>query len=153
MRQNATAQSLLAVGVKPSFILWDKVYSKLNNVQDEEEKLPSQESTTSSVVQSICIIIELIRQNNSDYFEPYLFHTLRNRLIQVQQHLQMHTQDGRDALERAMNEMVNRMGVVHLGPVLDLMCDNLDRLQQFLKQPRSLVSLFSYYLLLSNFEV
>ena len=104
-----------------------------------EEKLPNQDSTTSSVVQSICIIIELIRQNNSDYFEPYLFHTLRNRLIQVQQHLQMHTQDGRDALEHAMMEMVNRMGVVHLGPVLGMMCDKLDELQRYLRSPRSQV--------------
>lgn len=106
----------------------------------QHSELPSRESTTSSVVQSICIIIELIRQNNSDYFEPYLFHTLRNRLIQVQQQLQMHTQDGRDALERAMMEMVNRMGVVHLGPVLELMCDKLDDLQRYLREPRSNVS-------------
>ncbi|KAI0093776.1 SIT4 phosphatase-associated protein-domain-containing protein [Irpex rosettiformis] len=103
----------------------------------EATPFPNKESTTSSVVQSICIIIELIRQNNSDYFEPYLFHTLRNRLIQVQQHLQMHTQDGREALERAMTEMVNRMGVVHLGPVLQLMCDKLDDLQRYLREPRS----------------
>ncbi|OBZ65736.1 Extragenic suppressor of kinetochore protein 1, partial [Grifola frondosa] len=95
-------------------------------------------SASSSVVQSICIIIELIRQNNSDYFEPYLFHTLRNRLIQVQQQLQMNTEGGRETLERAMKEMVNRMGVVHLGPVLDIMCDCLDRLQEFLREPRSL---------------
>lgn len=108
-----------------------------------DDTLPNQESTTSSVIQSICIIIELIRQNNSDYFEPYLFHTLRNRLIQVQQHLQMHTQGGRDALEQAMSEMVNRMGVVHLGPVLELMCDKLDELQQYLRTPRSQVSLAS----------
>ncbi|KAI8989835.1 SAPS-domain-containing protein [Trametes punicea] len=98
----------------------------------------SQESAASSVVQSICIIIELIRQNNSDYFEPYLFHTLRNRLIQVQQQLQMNSEGGREKLEAAMTEMVNRMGVVHLGPVLELMCDNLDKLQHFLKRPRSL---------------
>lgn len=107
--------------------------------EEDAEKLPNQESTTSSVVQSICIIIELIRQNNSDYFEPYLFHTLRNRLIQVQQHLQMHTQDGRDTLERAMMEMVNRIGVVHLGPVLEMMCDKLDDLQKYLRNPRSQV--------------
>lgn len=102
--------------------------------------LPNAESTTSSVVQSICIIIELIRQNNSDYFEPYLFHTLRNRLIHVQQQLHMHTQDGRAALEQAMKDMVNRMGVVHLGPVLDIMIDKLEDLQKYLRQPRSLVS-------------
>ena len=101
---------------------------------------PNAESTTSSVVQSICIIIELIRQNNSDYFEPYLFHTLRNRLIHVQQQLHMHTQDGRAALEKAMKDMVNRMGVVHLGPVLEIMIDKLEDLQKYLRNPRSLVS-------------
>lgn len=108
--------------------------------EGDPETLPNQESTTSAVVQSICIIIELIRQNNSDYFEPYLFHTLRNRLIQVQQHLQTHTLDGRGALERAMMEMVNRMGVVHLGPILEMMCDKLDVLQKYLRNPRSQVS-------------
>ncbi|KAI0748433.1 SIT4 phosphatase-associated protein-domain-containing protein [Daedaleopsis nitida] len=103
---------------------------------DKGKSADGQESASSSVVQSICIIIELIRQNNSDYFEPYLFHTLRNRLIQVQQTL---PQDGaREALETAMKEMVNRMGVVHLGPVLELMCNHLDKLQLFLKEPRSL---------------
>ncbi|KAI0080509.1 SAPS-domain-containing protein [Panus rudis PR-1116 ss-1] len=105
---------------------------------NDEPPLPNAESTTSSIVQSICIIIELIRQNNSDYFEPYLFHTLRNRLIQVQQHLQMHTQDGREALEKAMKDMVNRMGVVHLGPVLEIMCDKLEELQKYLRNPRSM---------------
>lgn len=110
-----------------------------DSVDERPSAVPNRESTTSSVVQSICIIIELIRQNNSDYFEPYLFHTLRNRLIQVQQHLQMHTQDGRDTLERAMMEMVNRMGVVHLGPVLDIMCGKLDDLQRYLLNPRSQV--------------
>ena len=107
----------------------------------EHETYPTLESHTSSVVQAICIIIELIRQNNSDYFEPYLFHTLRNRLIQVQQ--QLTTRDpneGRIALEGAMNEMVERMGVVHLGPVLDILSDKLEQLHQHLLQPRSLVS-------------
>lgn len=97
------------------------------------------ESATSSVVQSICIIIELIRQNNSDYFEPYLFNTLRTRLIQVQQQVQMNPDGARESLESVMKEMVNRMGVVHLGPVLDLMCEHLDKLQRFLEVPRSLV--------------
>jgi serine/threonine-protein phosphatase 6 regulatory subunit 3 len=99
--------------------------------------LPNIQSSTSSVVQSISIIIELIRKNNSDYFEPYLFHTLRNRLIQVQQ--QLHSDD-RETLERAMKEMVDRMGVVHLGSVLEIMCGRLDKLQQYLREPRSLVS-------------
>ncbi|KAI0031479.1 SIT4 phosphatase-associated protein-domain-containing protein, partial [Vararia minispora EC-137] len=100
---------------------------------------PNFESCISSVLHSICIIIELIRQNNSDYFEPYLFHTLRNRLIQVQQHLVTRDpEEGRIALEGAMKEMVDRMGVVHLGPVLDILSDCLEQLQQYLEKPRSL---------------
>jgi serine/threonine-protein phosphatase 6 regulatory subunit 3 len=101
--------------------------------------LPNSQSSASSVVHSISIIIELIRKNNADYFEPYLFHTLRNRLIQVQQHLQTHTEDGRETLERAMKEMVDRMGVVHLGSVLEIMCERLVTFQKYLRQPRSMV--------------
>lgn len=43
------------------------------------------ESASSSAIHAMCVLTELIRKNNSDYFEPYLFHTLRNRLIGVQQ--------------------------------------------------------------------
>ncbi|KAF6763649.1 SIT4 phosphatase-associated protein-domain-containing protein [Ephemerocybe angulata] len=100
--------------------------------------VPNRDSATSSVVHSIAVVIELIRKNNSDYFEPYLFHTLRNRLIQVQQQSHSQGEDTRIALEETMKEMVNRMGVVHLGPVLELMCDNLGEFHKFLKEPRSL---------------
>ncbi|KAH9931705.1 SAPS-domain-containing protein [Epithele typhae] len=116
-----------------SFIL----YEFKSDPATSEGSAVTQESAASSVVQSICIIIELIRQNNSDYFEPYLFHTLRTRLIQVQQQIQMNPDGARENLETAMKEMVNRMGVVHLGPVLDLMCEHLSKLQKFLKEPRS----------------
>jgi hypothetical protein len=43
-------------------------------------------------------------------------------------------------LERAMKEMVDRMGVVHLGSVLEIMCERLDVFQKYLRQPRSMVS-------------
>ncbi|KAF5369199.1 hypothetical protein D9615_009978 [Tricholomella constricta] len=101
----------------------------------ESQPLPNFHSKTSSVVNSVSMVVELIRKNNSDFFEPYLFHTLRNRLIQVQQQLQ---EDGREALERAMKEMVDRMGVVHLGPVLEVMMPKLEALQRYLIHPRSL---------------
>ena len=110
----------------------------------ESESVPNHESSASAVIHSIAIIIELIRQNNSDYFEPYLFHTLRNRLIQYQQ--QIHTysnKEGRQLLEKAMQEMVDRMGVVHLGPLLDIVCDRLEDFQRFLVQPRSHVKYLS----------
>ncbi|KAI0273537.1 SIT4 phosphatase-associated protein-domain-containing protein [Gloeopeniophorella convolvens] len=100
--------------------------------------LPNYDSSISSIVNSICMVIELIRQNNSDYFEPYLFHTLRNRLIHVQQQLSTRDpEEGRIALEGAMKEMVDRMGVVHLGPLLEIFCDKLDQLKPYLRNPRS----------------
>ena len=103
--------------------------------------LPNYHSATSSIVNSICMVIELIRQNNSDYFEPYLFHTLRNRLIHVQQQLSTRDpEEGRVALEGAMKEMVDRMGVVHLGPLLGIFCDRLHELRPYLQKPRSSVS-------------
>ncbi|KAF7298318.1 hypothetical protein MKEN_01356300 [Mycena kentingensis (nom. inval.)] len=104
------------------------------------DALPNRASCTSSVVHSIAIVIELIRKNNSNYFEPYLFHTLRNRLIQVQQNLNSTALDddgGRDTLEKALGEMVDRMGVVHLGPVLQLVSGRLEALQSYLRSPRS----------------
>lgn len=103
-------------------------------------ELPNGHSATSSVIHSISVIIELIRKNNSDYFEPYLFHTLRNRLIQIQQQLQG-VEDARETLEAAMKEMVDRMGVVNLGPLLEIMSKRLSDFQRFLRQPRSLVRL------------
>lgn len=114
--------------------------------EEEDGRLssPTFESSTSSVVQSIAVIIELIRKNNSDYFEPYLFHTLRNRLIQVQQQSQLAGEDIRTALEQVMQEMVHRMGVVHLGPVLEVMSERLQDFQKYLRNPRSLVSHFHY---------
>lgn len=105
------------------------------------QDLPDRHSAASSVVHSISIIVELIRKNNSDYFEPYLFHTLRNRLIQVQQQLQG-AENAREILENAMREMVDRMGVVHLGPLLDIMSERLPDFQCCLRQPRSLVRPF-----------
>jgi serine/threonine-protein phosphatase 6 regulatory subunit 3 len=107
--------------------------------------LPNVRSATSSVINSISVIVELIRKNNSDYFEPYLFHTVRNRLIQVQQQQPMQNEDGHKSLEDAMEDMVNRMGVVHLGPLLDIMCENMEKLQALLHKPRSLVRLSPFY--------
>ena len=108
---------------------------------DSDAVRPNLQSATSSVVHAIAVVVELIRKNNSDYFEPYLFHTLRNRLIQVQQQQQQqaHAEDGRAALEAAMREMVDKMGVVHLGPVLDVVCERLGEFQAYLAKPRSSV--------------
>ena len=100
---------------------------------------PTFESSISSVTQSIAVVVELIRKNNSDYFEPFLFHTLRNRLIQVQQHSQLAEENMRTSLEQVMAEMVNRMGVVNLGPVLEVLSARIAEFQKYLEIPRSLV--------------
>ena len=100
------------------------------------------ESCISSIVQSMGLLVELIRKNNSDYFEPYLFHTLRNRLIQVQQHSHLTGDDVREALEGVMKDMVDRMGVVHLGPMLQILAERLGEFQKYLRVPRSLVCLY-----------
>jgi serine/threonine-protein phosphatase 6 regulatory subunit 3 len=112
----------------------------VNDLPEYGPDLPNMQSATSSVVHAIAVLVELIRKNNSDYFEPYLFHTLRNRLIQVQQQQAGQTEDNRQALEDAMREMVDKMGVVHLGPVLGVVCEHMDKIQSFLAKPRSSVS-------------
>ncbi|KAF8884827.1 SIT4 phosphatase-associated protein-domain-containing protein [Infundibulicybe gibba] len=82
---------------------------------------PSPESSTSSVVHSISIIIELIRKNNSDYFEPYLFHTLRNRLIQVQQQMHLQSEDSPD-FQRILRtpRSLNGPILTTVGPIIPL---------------------------------
>ncbi|KAF8759787.1 SAPS protein [Rhizoctonia solani] len=103
---------------------------------------PPSESTSS----------QLIRKNNSDYFEPYLFHTLRNRLMQIQQqHLdEMHElgldmddervqeERERERLERGMADMVDHLGIVHLGRFLRILAKRLPDFQELLRRPRSL---------------
>ncbi|KAJ7137920.1 SIT4 phosphatase-associated protein-domain-containing protein [Mycena epipterygia] len=137
-RELARADSVATLA---EYILHDFGFPQEEDHSDGNgDTLPNRASCTSSVVHSIAIIIELIRKNNSDYFEPYLFHTLRNRLIQVQQQLHSTTLDedgGRETLERALAEMVERMGVVHLGSVLEILCARLDVFQRYLRTPRS----------------
>lgn len=106
---------------------------------------PTYDSSISSIVQSMGLLVELIRKNNSDYFEPYLFHTLRNRLIQVQQHSHLTGDDVREALEGVMKDMVDRMGIVHLGPMLQILAERLGEFQRYLKVPRSLVCLYLFF--------
>lgn len=120
--------------------------------QFERPTFPNAESATSSLTQIVSIFVELIRKNNSDYFEPYLFHTLRNRLMQIQQqHLdEMHElgadmdsaqriQEERERLERGMADMVDHLGIVHLGRFLRILAKRLPDFQELLRRPRSLV--------------
>ncbi|KAG8929795.1 hypothetical protein FRC00_001415 [Tulasnella sp. 408] len=100
------------------------------------------ESAVSSLTCIIPIFIELIRKNNSDFFEPYLFHTLRNRLIQIRQQQQYSREDiteeqGREELENAMKEIADHMGLVHLGELITIIGSRLEDFQKLLKAPRT----------------
>ncbi|KAF8304993.1 SAPS-domain-containing protein [Clavulina sp. PMI_390] len=109
---------------------------------------PSERSTSSLI--SVCtVVIELMRKNNSDFFEPYLFHAIRTRLIAIQQQylptLDYGTMDteeraehDRVILEQAMNDMTNHMGIVNFGPLLAALSSRLQELQSLVATPRSL---------------
>ena len=59
---------------------------------------------------------------------------------QVQQQMDFSEGDFRQALEPTMQTTVEKFGVVHFGPLLEVMIKHMEQLQGFMKQPRSLVS-------------
>lgn len=130
-------------------------------------RLPSYASINSSFCNTINIFIELIRKNNSDFAEPHLFHTMRNRLIRMKQRAveeraeqreterkeqaqgessgSVPTEEEMDEIDRGkmedvMTEMSGRMGIVHLGALMDALSDNVGKLQAMIEHPKSLVS-------------
>ncbi|KAG8908524.1 hypothetical protein FRB99_005884 [Tulasnella sp. 403] len=114
-------------------------------VDPHDQEPTSKDRAVSSLVNIIPVFIELIRKNNSDFFEPYLFHTLRNRLIQVRQQQQYDNQDiseeeVRDDLEKTMQEIVDHVGLVHLGGLLEVISGRLPDFQELLRQPRSSIT-------------
>ena len=106
--------------------------------------LPSIASAASSLSHICNILVELVRRNNSDFSEPHLFHTLRNRLMSVR--LLNHPTEGegeeeeRKKMEEVMEELSSKMGIVHLGNLLDIVCDRFEELQGLINAPRSHVS-------------
>ncbi|CEH14755.1 SAP family cell cycle dependent phosphatase-associated protein [Ceraceosorus bombacis] len=166
------------------------------------------ETASSSLVTCIGILIELIRKNNSDYFEQHLFHTLRTHLLQRQQELaelrarkrsearsaakeagqrrafnessesdvtgaaalgdaaeesnasESQTADASadataglednneeeeeednemEGMEEAMAELSEKLGIVHLGPMLRVLSERLPDFQELLKRGGSRV--------------
>ncbi|CBQ73707.1 related to SAP155-SIT4-associating protein [Sporisorium reilianum SRZ2] len=142
------------------------------------------ETCSSTLVTCIGVFIELIRKNNSDYFEQHLLRTLHNHLVKRQSELtekrlkkkeddeaantqaasqqqggaadastQPEKQDGDESaqkamyaldeeeedvqgMEEAMAEIVDKMGLVHLGPMLRVLSERLSDFQQLVNEPR-----------------
>ncbi|KIO34753.1 hypothetical protein M407DRAFT_64204 [Tulasnella calospora MUT 4182] len=116
-----------------------------SNEESKETDGSAIESVVSSLACIIPVFIELIRKNNSDFFEPYLFHTLRNRLIQIRQNQQYAREEiteeqGREELENAMKEIAEHMGLVHLGELISVIGSRLEDFQKLLKAPRTSIA-------------
>ncbi|KAJ9111728.1 hypothetical protein QFC19_001089 [Naganishia cerealis] len=156
--------------------MFDPVVASEDNITDataaytfdpyDNPLLPSHASINSSFCNIINVFIELIRKNNSDFAEPHLFHTMRNRLIGMKQRAvearaeqaktrdrgheeggdaaaQTQTQEEMDEIDRremesVMAEMSERMGIVHLGSLMEALSDKVDRLQGMIENPTSL---------------
>jgi serine/threonine-protein phosphatase 6 regulatory subunit 3 len=103
-------------------------------------------SNISSFMSTSSTVMELIRKNNSDYFEQYLFLRAREHLMAVQESIQQ--QNGKDEeapdcrpeLEAAMEEIMSKCGLVNLGTLISAICDHLHLLQERLRRPHSSVS-------------
>lgn len=107
------------------------------------QPLPSISSASSSLSHVSNILVELVRRNNSDYSEPHLFHALRNRLMNVRMQQpaassgEAAEEDERKRMEEALEELSPRLGIVHLGNLLDIIIERFERLHHFISHPRS----------------
>ncbi|GMK57546.1 hypothetical protein CspeluHIS016_0403800 [Cutaneotrichosporon spelunceum] len=112
--------------------------------------LPSVVSTVSSLSYVCNVIVEVIRRNNSDLAEPFLFNTLRNRLMTIQSE-QMQEEVAPDEvpdesaqedasrarMEEVMPELSDKLAIVHLGNLVAALTDRFGDLQKLLGTPRS----------------
>lgn len=120
------------------------------------QPLPSVASATSSLCNVCNVIVEVIRRNNSDLAEPYLFNTMRNRLMAIQSE-QMQSSassdvapdddepeqsaeredESRGKMEAALPGLADRLAIVHLGNLVAAIADRFGDLNAILSAPRS----------------
>lgn len=100
---------------------------------------PTADSVTSSLTNSLAILIDLIRKNNSDFSEQQILHYLRKRIPPDPD--PSDGKEGKSTAERIQEHLDDGPTVVHLGPLLRLVSERLGDFQTLLKNPRSDVSL------------
>lgn len=104
--------------------------------------LPSIASASSSLSHICNILVEIIRRNNSDFSEPHLFHTLRNRLMIIQGQEGPQPTDVdldervRKEMEEALADLSGKMGIVHLGHLIATLSDRFAELHNLLIKPK-----------------
>ena len=106
--------------------------------------LPSVASAASSLSQICNILVELIRRNNSDFSEPHLFHTIRNRLMGLhtgppvgEDRSEAEEEAEHEQMEKAMVELSGKMGIVNLRHVLTDICEHFGQIHDRLVSPVS----------------
>lgn len=115
--------------------------------------LPSVASVTSSLCYVCNVVVEIIRRNNSDLAEPYLFNTMRNLLMAIQSEQMAHQPDvapdeiptdseesedaTRQKMESALPELADKLAIVHLGNLVTALTLRFPELHQLLLEPRS----------------
>lgn len=112
----------------------------LDNNSSMLDIIYSEERIVSSFLNTTSTIMELIRLNNSDYFEQYLFHTAREQLMLVQQEAaKTPNVDLRQLLENAMEDVMSKVGLVNMTSFMNALLERMHLLQSLLKRPRSSV--------------
>lgn len=112
--------------------------------------LPNTATATSALTYISSLLVEVIRRNNSDFAEPHLFHTLRNRLMNMQAprfkpaakwdaDSKVSEEARQEQMEQAVVEWSESMGIVHLGALLQMVVDRFGRLAELVQHPRSMV--------------
>lgn len=117
--------------------------------------LPSVASVTSSLCCVCNVIVEIIRRNNSDLAEPYLFNMMRNQLMSIQSEQVAHQQDvapdevpagtgsdssedaSRQKMEEALPELADKLAIVHLGNLVTALTNRFPDLHKLLLEPQS----------------
>jgi SIT4-associating protein SAP185/190 len=118
-------------------------------------EVPSIASATSSLCYACNVIVEVIRRNNSDLAEPYLFNTMRNRLMAIQSESLLADEsesegdadtdsDGDKAgdalrikLEASLPALAQKLAIVHLGALVVGITSRFGELHALLATPRS----------------
>lgn len=97
--------------------------------------------TTSSLVQSLAVLIDLIRKNNSDYVEQQMLGWARKREGE-HEFKQMELEgvlpvDEAEEADRKKELLDKGPALIDLGPLLRVMSERIGGFQELLKNPRS----------------
>lgn len=157
---NRTSADTLVGYMLDSLELSDRAWKGLGDDEHPELKranafivhpLPSIASATSSLCGVCNVVVEVIRRNNSDLAEPYLFNTLRNRLMSIQTERLRRSpspteavsndsegeDETRKKMEEVMPQLADKFAIVHLANLVSALVDRFGQLNQLLIDPRS----------------